>query len=577
MPLPFGFLLGLLIFSLGEVLWAELPLPGVPLQPLLLSCVWVPAAYFAGYLAVLLRARRQQQGRAQWPLLLLCPGVMLLCWILMLWVGRLQEVVDRRVGSEALSLLLCLAPLVLLELLSLAGQQRAARYFRLSHPELEPGPLRLRLVLLVCLAATCFGVLQDLVSLDRHLFVFAHGTTLGIYTMFGLLVLGLALAMPGIVVTVLPTNRILPHDVLYTAGQLGFPARCVHQVETGCRIVNAGLLGLVPGLRHLLLSDGILRLLPPYALRGVVAHEVGHARAAHPLWLVMVFLLLPAFVLPVLQFHLLADLGEAGQGLGLALMLVPGVWLFRRLSHRFEHEADQLSAQALGGAAPTIVALQSISERFDLPRNRASMRHPSEDARIQHLLRWDSDPTYRAAYLAQGRRLRRQVLAMLALAAVVWGVTSLQIWRLERPQYQLYTGDFAGAGASLLALSARLEDQPEPYRVSLRMIQEELDAARSLFPAGGEWSRIRDPLAARARQRGLQVLQTSGPAEARAWFALALVGAEAGPLEACLHILCDAAQNGDEARVAEVRAHLLRNFELAEPLRVTLRLLGRPQ
>ena len=73
-------------------------------------------------------------------------------------------------------------------------------------------------------------------------------------------------------------------DLHRTAARLGFRPSALLSMRTGHRIVNAALIGPAPWPRFLVLTDGLLSLLDPVSLRGVVAHEVGTARPITPLF-----------------------------------------------------------------------------------------------------------------------------------------------------------------------------------------------------------------------------------------------------------------------------------------------------
>src|SRR5690606_34326408 len=115
------------------------------------------------------------------------------------------------------------------------------------------------------------------------------GTTVGLLATL----LVLPVLLPLLFRCVLPVQRKLPShvdaDVRTTAERLGFPPRGILLLLSGLRAVNAGLVGPLPWPRYLVLTDGITAYLDRIALRGVVAHEVGHARAGHPALLLLVF------------------------------------------------------------------------------------------------------------------------------------------------------------------------------------------------------------------------------------------------------------------------------------------------
>ena len=151
----------------------------------------------------------------------------------------------------------------------------------------------------------------------------------------------------------MPTSRLLPgrHEasVAATVAALGFPRRSVLALDSGHRLVNAALVGPLRWPRYLILSDGILSLLDPFALRGVVAHEVAHARAGHPALLALVFVVIPLLLLqPVLG----TDTGD----LDPSWVLVALVGADGATRHEFEVRAPQRIG---GGGGPRDLALDA--------------------------------------------------------------------------------------------------------------------------------------------------------------------------------------------------------------------------
>jgi len=206
-----------------------------------------------------------------------------------------------------------------------------------------------------------------------------------------------------------------------TAAALGFPARRVLWLDSGLRTVNALLLGPLPWPRYLVLADGLLEALKNdvNALKGVVAHEVGHAQAGHPAMLVTLFVVVPLLLANPVQ---LVDLQRTDGlwlligGVVLALLL----WrVVRAVGHRFEHEADVLSAIALGGAEPCIRALVRVGQILEQDPARASLLHPSEHDRVHLLQGFAGDPAFRARFALRGLRLRRTIVGLLIIALLV--------------------------------------------------------------------------------------------------------------------------------------------------------------
>ena len=102
------------------------------------------------------------------------------------------------------------------------------------------------------------------------------------------------------------------------------------------------------------------------------------------------------------------------------------------MCHRFEFEADQLSAEALGGASYCVQALHRVGELSPRTVHRSSFRHPSESRRIRHLYACEQDPAYRARFWRRGRWLRRIIGAAIAVAVALCVCTVTCNWSPAR-------------------------------------------------------------------------------------------------------------------------------------------------
>jgi STE24 endopeptidase len=174
--------------------------------------------------------------------------------------------------------------------------------------------------------------------------------------------------------------------------------------RTDDAMVNGAVMGLVGPLRYVMLTDGLLELLPRQQLRAVMAHEIGHVRRRHLPWMLaaLIAMLVVASLLveaPVrfadeairtagwsidatLEALLWLDRGAALSATALALLL------FGWLSRRIERQADSFAAQYLSSAegSPQITpqavaamsdALASVARHTGVSPHRPSWRHGS--------------------------------------------------------------------------------------------------------------------------------------------------------------------------------------------------------
>ncbi len=569
MPLPYSFLLGLFCLFAATDLTSGLPrdVDSAGVLPYLSLVVvpWLAVRVLATWTvsrAPSARRRRHARGAL---MQLAVPGA----YGVLLISGEFATWTDQWVTSSlALGLFVKLLPLLFMEVgVNLARRQAGAAAV-LPESMGGPVPFHLALVTFVTVLVLMFGAALDLVSLHRGAYVFVLSTAIGnLVWIIGFLV-ALCVALPLVFRLVTRPSNAVPDDSRTTASALGFPPRKVQMLRTDNRLVNAMLVGPVPGFRYLFLTDGLVSLLDPLSLRGVVAHEVGHAKAHHPLLLLTVFGLVPLLLFNPLDVLGMIELGTVSLAAIAVVVLVVAFFVMRRIAHRFELEADLLSADALGGSVPCILALHKVSQLFGSKPERETFRHPSEERRILHLLSCEGDPWFRERFERRGKMLRRTLVALVvaSLGLTVWAQAKL--WPVDKLILQFYTGGFVAAEQTLEGLSTELP----PGRDSLvSMLRDDLAAARELYPDGGEWNEIRDDLAERALRRGRIELLRNGPKSARRWFAVGMAKPHPTPLELSLYLYSEASSREDAERVAELKSHLLSEFALDDDLARSLR------
>jgi Zn-dependent protease with chaperone function len=142
--------------------------------------------------------------------------------------------------------------------------------------------------------------------------------------------------------------------------------------RTSGSIHNAAVLGVVPSTRYILVTDAMLESFPLELLEGVLAHEVGHVRRRHLIWLglsTLASLLATSLVFAFgasfawqwwgVPQNPQAPLDDAPSG-ELALQVFAGLLslaccaaIFGWVSRRFEWQADAFAASDLSLAADT--------------------------------------------------------------------------------------------------------------------------------------------------------------------------------------------------------------------------------
>lgn len=214
---------------------------------------------------------------------------------------------------------------------------------------------------------------------------------------------------------------VVRHDLLEICARHRVRVRDLLVWRTGGTILNAAVVGLLPGLRYVLLTDGIVTTLPKLQLHAVMAHEVAHVRRRH-IPIGAMALIAAAVVGAALAEGASLTLGEfatsrlggeqfmLGLGLGLSLLSVflGFGWVSRRLERQADSfavvdlsradEANAASASSAAGApsaeparvSPRAVeamcaALDAVAPGGDLHRSRRSWRHGSIRWRQRYL------------------------------------------------------------------------------------------------------------------------------------------------------------------------------------------------
>jgi STE24 endopeptidase len=123
--------------------------------------------------------------------------------------------------------------------------------------------------------------------------------------------------------------------------------------RTQNNVGNAAVMGFVPRLRYILLSDLLLETMSDEEIEAVFAHELGHVVHRHMMWLVVFFTVLTLFLVGASAWisQWLDRLGIAGgpvEGIVLAAVyLLKFLLLFGFVSRRFERQADVFAARTM--------------------------------------------------------------------------------------------------------------------------------------------------------------------------------------------------------------------------------------
>ena len=178
------------------------------------------------------------------------------------------------------------------------------------------------------------------------------------------------------------------------------------------RMLTAGIMGILPGFRYILITRSLLEALSLEELKGVLAHEMGHAKYYHLLFYMLFFVgfVVLSFGLFDLFFYLtyasprlmemISEGSKTGMNLFYFLLSIPMVFAllvyFRYVMgffmRNFERQADLYSAVTLGTPTPIITSLEKIGVLSGKIRDLPSWHHFSIRERVEYLWRTVKDP-----------------------------------------------------------------------------------------------------------------------------------------------------------------------------------------
>ena len=252
--------------------------------------------------------------------------------------------------------------------------REAAMYSRIERGDpVHPFPSRTRFVLLATRQHVLFMLVPLAVILawgegSERVFgmigVDPEGTGASVVQMLGAVAV-LAL-MPPVLCRLWDTVPLSPGPVREAIAQICDAHRVrVRELllwRTGGTMVNGAVIGLLPRLRYVVVTDALVEALEPEQVAAVAAHEVGHVRRRHMPWLAASVLgsvtvigtglgwVANAIPLRLTEGIPLGD--ESVVGAFLVVTLVGVLLTLGFVSRRFEWQADAFAAQHLSGMRP---------------------------------------------------------------------------------------------------------------------------------------------------------------------------------------------------------------------------------
>jgi len=268
-------------------------------------------------------------------------------------------------------------------------------------------------------------------------------------------VLCLFVLFPLLVPFLLGLRRLEPgpirSDLEEMAASAGVGVREIWVWPTDGLIANAAVVGMLPGLRCVMFSDGLLEGMSRRHIRAVMAHELGHVVRRHMLWLAVVLVALGLVVMAAVE-PLASEVcerlavGADGDAQRLIKRVVSistdvsifaiAITLFGYASRRFERQADtfavQLMSRSAGRDDATSAAVDDMCEALRMiaylnhvPVARGSWRHGSIAWRMRYLRLLDGAP------LASMWIDRQIALICWGSAAIVAAAAALELNALE--------------------------------------------------------------------------------------------------------------------------------------------------
>ncbi len=316
-------------------------------------------------------------------------------------------------------------------------------------------------ILFIAVPVMLILLLRDLGALTLHLVGFDHPLNPWIE---GVLALGPTAVVftlaPELLRRVLHTQPLpdgpLRHRLESLYHKTGLAYRDILLWNTHHNVGNAAVMGILPQVRFILMTDLLVETMTDEQIEAVFAHEAGHIVHRHIAWYVVFFVIMLAVgtLLPdawidrtLAPLHLSRTLLE-----GVVALAGFGIFwgAFGVLSRRFERQADVYAARTLEANRPdapllrpadapltpadsyvgpygTTVfnsALQRVAAVNNIPIAARNWTHGSIDSRMRYLRQIAPDPTLTLRFDRFMRRLYLALFALLLLsvAGLTWAL-----------------------------------------------------------------------------------------------------------------------------------------------------------
>lgn len=215
------------------------------------------------------------------------------------------------------------------------------------------------------------------------------------------------------------------------------------------QVLTAGIMGIVPKLRYLMITPALLETLNEEELDSVLAHEIGHVKHLHLVLYIVLFLGFSLFagaaaktlpylilssdlfyrMLPHLPFAPENLLGVLATAPLLLLMVLYFRFVFGAFIRNFERQADAYVFRALGTGLPLIRAFEKIALLGGGNRDEKNWHHFGIGERIDFLVRCERD---RSLVVRHDRKLRFALVGYcLWIGLATFGLSGIDVEKLS--------------------------------------------------------------------------------------------------------------------------------------------------
>ncbi len=225
------------------------------------------------------------------------------------------------------------------------------------------------------------------------------------------------------------------------------------------RVLTAGVVGIVPGLRYILITPALIETLSLVELESVMAHEIGHVKKRHLLlyvlliagFSVLIGLIAEPLLYLMLSFNFLSSIiieyelepediiTVVGAVPLLIFMLVYFRFIFGYFIRNFERQADLYSLASIGDSRAMVSAFEKIAALSGNIRDQPNWHHFSIGERIDCLKRGEKEPERIDRH---NKKVRNSLLAYLVIVAL----TAFLVRQISTESFVLqYQENFAEA------------------------------------------------------------------------------------------------------------------------------------